>query len=59
MHVERGEERFLIEFYPVSGEVYYDLLAVSPACALAGQAWLLHSRATSNTALPATRILAG
>ena len=29
MHVERGEERFLIEFYPVSGAVYYDLLAVS------------------------------
>lgn len=29
MHVERGEERFLIEYYPVSGEVYYDLLAVS------------------------------
>ena len=29
MHVERGEERFLIEHYPVSGEVYYDLLAVS------------------------------
>lgn len=29
MHVERGEERFLVEFYPVSGAVYYDLLAVS------------------------------
>jgi uncharacterized protein (UPF0548 family) len=29
MHVERGEERFLLEHYPVSGEVYYDLLAVS------------------------------
>jgi uncharacterized protein (UPF0548 family) len=29
LHVERGEERFLIEFYPVSGAVFYDLLAVS------------------------------
>jgi len=29
MHVERGEERFLLEFYPVSGAVEYDLLAVS------------------------------
>ena len=29
LHVERGEERFLLEFYPVSGEVYYDLTAVS------------------------------
>jgi uncharacterized protein (UPF0548 family) len=29
MHVERGEERFLLELYPVSGAVYYDLLAVS------------------------------
>jgi len=29
LHIERGEERFLIEFYPVSGIVYYDLLAVS------------------------------
>lgn len=29
MHIERGEERFLIEFYPVSGAVEYDLLAVS------------------------------
>jgi uncharacterized protein (UPF0548 family) len=28
-HVERGEERFLLEFYPVSGAVSYDLLAVS------------------------------
>jgi uncharacterized protein (UPF0548 family) len=29
MHVERGEERFLVEYYPVSGEVFYDLLAIS------------------------------
>ncbi len=29
LHVERGEERFLLEYYPVSGEVYYDLLAFS------------------------------
>jgi uncharacterized protein (UPF0548 family) len=29
LHVERGEERFLLEYYPVSGAVYYDLLAVS------------------------------
>lgn len=29
MHVEWGEERFLLEFYPVSGEVFYDLLAIS------------------------------
>jgi uncharacterized protein (UPF0548 family) len=29
LHVERGEERFLLEFYPVSGVVAYDLLAVS------------------------------
>ena len=29
LHVERGEERFLIEFYPVSGTVSYDLLAIS------------------------------
>ncbi len=29
MHVERGEERFLIEHDPISGTVYYDLLAVS------------------------------
>jgi uncharacterized protein (UPF0548 family) len=28
-HVERGEERFLLEFYPVSGVVAYDLLAIS------------------------------
>jgi uncharacterized protein (UPF0548 family) len=29
MHVERGEERFLLEYYPVSGVVFYDLLAIS------------------------------
>jgi len=29
LHVERGEERFLLEYYPMSGAVYYDLLAVS------------------------------
>jgi uncharacterized protein (UPF0548 family) len=29
LHVERGEERFLLEFAPASGAVYYDLLAVS------------------------------
>lgn len=29
LHVERGEERFLLEHYSVSGAVYYDLLAVS------------------------------
>ena len=40
MHVERGEERFLVEFYPVSGAVEYDLLAVSqPAHWLA---WLAY-----------------
>jgi uncharacterized protein (UPF0548 family) len=40
MHVERGEERFLIEFDPDSGAVYYDLLAVSqPASLLARLAY--------------------
>ena len=29
LHVERGEERFLIEFEPTAGGVYYDLLAIS------------------------------
>jgi uncharacterized protein (UPF0548 family) len=29
LHVESGEERFLIEFYPVSGAVIYDLFAIS------------------------------
>jgi uncharacterized protein (UPF0548 family) len=29
LHVERGEERFLLEHFPISGVVYYDLLAVS------------------------------
>lgn len=29
LHVERGEERFLLEFDPVSGAVHYDLLAIS------------------------------
>jgi len=29
MHVERGEERFLLEFDPVSNTVHYDLLAAS------------------------------
>jgi len=29
LHVERGEERFLLEYFPISGVVYYDLLAVS------------------------------
>jgi len=29
MHVERGEERFLLEFDPVSGAVTYDLMAAS------------------------------
>ncbi len=29
LHVERGEERFLLEFDPDSGTVHYDLLAVS------------------------------
>jgi len=28
-HVERGEERFLLEFNPVSGAVTYDLMAAS------------------------------
>jgi uncharacterized protein (UPF0548 family) len=28
-HVERGEERFLLEFHPESSAVFYDLLAVS------------------------------
>lgn len=36
-HVERGEERFLLEFYPKSGAVYYDLLAVSQPAH-----WLAH-----------------
>src|SRR5579859_294583 len=40
LHAERGEERFLLELYPVSGAVYYDLLAVSqPAHWLA---WLAY-----------------
>jgi uncharacterized protein (UPF0548 family) len=40
MHVERGEERFLLEFDPDSGAVYYDLLAVSqPASLLAHLAY--------------------
>jgi uncharacterized protein (UPF0548 family) len=40
LHAERGEERFLLEFYPVSGAVYFDLLAVSqPAHWLA---WLAY-----------------
>jgi uncharacterized protein (UPF0548 family) len=40
MHVERGEERFLVEYYPVSGEVFYDLLAISePAHWLARMAY--------------------
>jgi len=29
MHVEEGEERFLLEFTPETGEVFYDLEAVS------------------------------
>jgi uncharacterized protein (UPF0548 family) len=29
MHVERGEERFLLEYDPASESLYYDLLAVS------------------------------
>jgi uncharacterized protein (UPF0548 family) len=29
MHIERGEERFLVEFDEASGVVFYDLLAVS------------------------------
>ena len=29
LHVESGEERFLVEFYPVSGTVSYELLAIS------------------------------
>jgi len=28
MHVERGEERFLLEYDPTSGAVFYDLLAI-------------------------------
>lgn len=41
MHVERGEERFLIEYYPISGAVFYDLLAVSqPAHGLARLGYL-------------------
>jgi uncharacterized protein (UPF0548 family) len=31
LHVERGEERFLLEYDPESGGVWYDLLAVSQA----------------------------
>jgi uncharacterized protein (UPF0548 family) len=41
MHVERGEERFLLEYYPVSGVVFYDLLAISePAHWMARLAYL-------------------
>jgi len=29
LHVERGEERFLLEFDPAAGAVFYDLLAIS------------------------------
>lgn len=29
MHVEQGEERFLLEFNPATGDVWYDLEAVS------------------------------
>jgi uncharacterized protein (UPF0548 family) len=29
LHLERGEERFLLEFSPATGAVYYELLAVS------------------------------
>ena len=29
LHVERGEERFLLEYHPESGALFYDLLAVS------------------------------
>jgi uncharacterized protein (UPF0548 family) len=29
LHLESGEERFLVEFYPVSGTVSYELLAIS------------------------------
>lgn len=29
MHVEQGEERFLLEFDPASGDVWYELEAVS------------------------------
>ena len=40
MHIERGEERFLLEFDPTTGSVYYDLLAVSqPANFLARLAY--------------------
>jgi uncharacterized protein (UPF0548 family) len=28
-HVETGEERFMVEFHPESGEVWYDILAFS------------------------------
>jgi uncharacterized protein (UPF0548 family) len=36
-HVERGEERFLIEYDPASGAVTYDLLAVSQPASLLAQ----------------------
>ena len=40
-HVERGEERFLLEYHPASGALYYDLLAVSkPAHWMAQLAYL-------------------
>ena len=29
LHVESGEERFLVELYPVSSAVFYDVLAIS------------------------------
>jgi uncharacterized protein (UPF0548 family) len=40
MHVERGEERFLLEYFPATGAVFYDLLAISePAHWLARMAY--------------------
>ena len=40
LHVERGEERFLIEHDPATGTVHYDLLAISqPAHLLARLAY--------------------
>ena len=29
-HVEKGEERFMVEWNPTTGEVWYDILAFSP-----------------------------
>jgi uncharacterized protein (UPF0548 family) len=58
MHVERGEERFLLEFYPVSGAVEYDLLAVSePAHWLARLAYPFTRSRQKKFALDSHRLM--